>query len=92
VVEAGNRVADEEGEGLAGGGGPASVIATTRSATSAAGCALETDDQQMIYMHWKGLRHGPKYAIDRVSRGEAVDPSAKLIRLAPGRCENVAGR
>jgi hypothetical protein len=35
---------------------------------------LETDDQHMIYMHWKGLRHGPKDIIDRLNRGEAVTP------------------
>jgi hypothetical protein len=40
---------------------------------------LETDDKQMIYMHWKGLRHGPKDVIDRLNRGEAVDLSTYYI-------------
>ena len=44
---------------------------------------LETHDQQMIYMHWKGLRHGPKDVIDRLNRGEAVDPSAYYFRTTP---------
>jgi hypothetical protein len=44
---------------------------------------LETDDQQMIYMHWKGLRHGPKNVIDRLNRGEAVDPSSYYFRTTP---------
>ncbi len=28
---------------------------------------LETDDKQQIYMNWKGLRHGPKEVIDRLT-------------------------
>src|SRR3984957_20936756 len=44
---------------------------------------LETDDQHMIYMHWKGLRHGPKDVIDRLNKGEAVDPSQYYFRATP---------
>jgi hypothetical protein len=44
---------------------------------------LETDNKQMIYMHWKGLRHGPKDVVDRLNRGEAVDPSSYYFRTTP---------
>jgi Protein of unknown function (DUF3237) len=44
---------------------------------------LETDDKQMIYMHWKGFRHGPKDVIDRLNRGAAVDPSSYCFRITP---------
>ena len=44
---------------------------------------LETDDKQMICMHWKGIRHGPKDVIDRLNRGEAVDPSSYYFRTTP---------
>jgi len=44
---------------------------------------LETDDHQMIYMHWKGLRHCPKEIIDRLNRGEVVDPSNYYFRTTP---------
>jgi Protein of unknown function (DUF3237) len=44
---------------------------------------LKTDDEQMIYMHWKGFRHGPKEIIDRLNRGEAVDPSSYYFRTTP---------
>ncbi len=40
---------------------------------------LETDDQQTIYMYWKGLRHGSKDVIDHLNRGEAVDPLQLLF-------------
>jgi hypothetical protein len=44
---------------------------------------LETNDKQMIYMHWKGFRHGPKQVIDRLNRGEVVDPSSYYFRTTP---------
>ena len=44
---------------------------------------LETDDKQHIYMHWKGLRHGPKEVIDRLNRGENVDPATYYFRTTP---------
>jgi hypothetical protein len=45
---------------------------------------LETDDDKhQIYMAWKGLRHGPKEVMDRLYRGEIVDPRAYYFRTAP---------
>jgi hypothetical protein len=45
--------------------------------------ALETDDKQHIYMTYKGLRHGPKDVIERLNKGEAVDPSLYYFRATP---------
>src|SRR5258706_9035058 len=36
---------------------------------------LETDDKQLIFMTYRGLRHGPKDVIARLNAGEAVDPA-----------------
>ena len=44
---------------------------------------LETDDNEKIYVTWKGLRHGPKEVIDRVNRGETVDPGTYYFRTTP---------
>jgi hypothetical protein len=44
---------------------------------------LETDDKQQIYMTWKGFRHGPKEVIDRLNRGETVDPGTYYFRTTP---------
>jgi Protein of unknown function (DUF3237) len=44
---------------------------------------LQTDDKQLIYMTYKGLRHGPKDVIDRVNRGEEVDPALYYFRATP---------
>jgi Protein of unknown function (DUF3237) len=35
------------------------------------------------YMTWKGFRHGPKDVIDRVNRGEIVDPGTYYFRTTP---------
>ena len=44
---------------------------------------LETDDQQLIYMQWRGLRHGPEDVIARLNHGETVDPSSYYFRTTP---------
>lgn len=44
---------------------------------------LKTDDGALIYMAYKGMRHGPKDVIDRVNKGEPVDPSSYYFRAAP---------
>jgi Protein of unknown function (DUF3237) len=44
---------------------------------------LETDDKQQIYMTWKGFRHGPHDVIDRLNRGETVDPESYYFRTTP---------
>ena len=35
---------------------------------------LETDDHALIYMRFRGLRHGPPEAFAALGRGEVVDP------------------
>ncbi len=47
------------------------------------GLALETDDNEQIYMTWKGLRHGPKEVIDRLNSSEIVDPALYYFRATP---------
>ena len=44
---------------------------------------LETDDGQYIYMTYKGFRHGPEDVIERLNRGEPVDPSLYYFRATP---------
>ena len=45
---------------------------------------LETDDGALIYMSYRGLRHGSPEAMERMNRGEPVDPSE--VYSAPRRC------
>jgi hypothetical protein len=44
---------------------------------------LETDDRQLIYMSYRGIRHGPAEVMARLARGEAVDPSSYYFRTTP---------
>ena len=44
---------------------------------------LETDDKHLVYMTYRGLRHGPKDVIDKLNKGEAVDPSLYYFRSTP---------
>jgi len=44
---------------------------------------LETDDGVLIYVNNKGYRHGPKEAMERLSRGDEVDPALIYTRSTP---------
>ena len=44
---------------------------------------LKTHDGQLIGMTYRGFRHGPAAVIDRLNRGEKVDPSEYYFRIAP---------
>jgi hypothetical protein len=45
--------------------------------------ALETDDDERIYMTYRGLRHGPHEVMARLERGEPVEPDEYYFRIAP---------
>ncbi len=44
---------------------------------------IKTDDGQLIGMTYGGFRHGPAAVVDRLNRGEKVDPSEYYFRIAP---------
>ncbi len=44
---------------------------------------LRTDDEAMIYMTYRGLRHGPAEVMQRLNAGESVDPSSYYFRMTP---------
>jgi hypothetical protein len=43
---------------------------------------LETDDKALIGMTYRGLRHGPAAVMERLARGESVDPAEYYFRTA----------
>ena len=43
---------------------------------------LQTDDSASIGLTYRGIRHGPPDVIDRLNRGEAVDPATYYFRTA----------
>ena len=44
---------------------------------------LETGDGALIYVNNKGYRHGPKEVIERLAKGEEVDPTLYYMRTTP---------
>jgi hypothetical protein len=44
---------------------------------------LETDDRQLIYMTYRGIRHGPADVMARLANGEVVDPASYYFRTTP---------
>jgi len=44
---------------------------------------METDDHALIAMTYIGMRHGPKEVLDRIARGEKVNPSEYYMRVTP---------
>ena len=70
------------GRVLAGGGGW-SLIRRDDVLEVDVRLTLETDDKHQIYMTWKGLRHAPKEVMDRLYRGEIVDPRDYYFRTTP---------
>ncbi len=56
------------------GGGGSSLIRRDDALEVDVRLILETDDKHQILMAWKRLRHGSKEVMDRLYRGEIVDP------------------
>ena len=71
-----------KGKVLPGGGGW-SLIRRDDVMEVDARLILETNDSHQIYAAWKGLRHGPKEVMDRLYKGEIVDPGAYYFRTTP---------
>jgi Protein of unknown function (DUF3237) len=44
---------------------------------------LETETLDLIFMSYGGFRHGPPAVMDRLARGEQVDPSEYYFRITP---------
>jgi Protein of unknown function (DUF3237) len=45
--------------------------------------AFEMDDGAIVYIENVGIRCGPKEQLDRIARGEVVDPASIYFRSAP---------
>jgi len=44
---------------------------------------LQTEDGVNIMMAYRGLRHGPADVIQRLEKGEVVDPASYYFRINP---------
>ena len=46
-------------------------------------CVMQTDDGALIGMTYRGMRHGPKDVLDRIAKGETVNPQLYYMRATP---------
>jgi Protein of unknown function (DUF3237) len=76
-----------EGERLSGkvlpGGSDWQTVRSDGSTLLDVKLVLETTDGALIGMTYKGIRRGPAEVIDRVNKGEDVDPATYYFRTNP---------
>ena len=76
-----------EGERLSGevldGGSDWQAARSDGSTTLDVRLVLKTQDDALITMSYRGVRHGPTDVIKRMEQGEAVDPSLYYFRITP---------
>jgi hypothetical protein len=65
------------------GGADFQVIRPDHTTDLEARYVLETDSGNLIYVVNTGYRHGPKEAMERLQRGETVDPALIYFRCTP---------
>jgi len=65
------------------GGADWQVVRSDGVACLDARYTLETSDGALIYVNNKGYRHGPQDVIERLARGEDVDPALYYMRATP---------
>lgn len=64
------------------GGADWIIVRPDASTTLDVRLVLQTDDGATIGMTYRGMRHGPAAVMDRVNKGEMVDPSEYYFRTA----------
>ena len=80
----GGRFAGERLSGkVLAGGADWQLIRADGVAVLDARYTLQTDDGALIYVNNRGYRHGPREAMERLSRGEPVDPALIYTRTTP---------
>lgn len=76
-----------QGEGIKGtihsGGADFQIIRPDGFTELEAKYTFELDDGAVVYIENIGVRVGPKEALDRIARGEAVDPALIYFRSVP---------
>ncbi|KXU82376.1 phosphoserine aminotransferase [Paraburkholderia monticola] len=75
------------GERLSGtvldGGSDWQTVRDDGSTTLDVRLLLKSDDDVTIAMSYRGVRHGPAELIERLERGQVIDPASYYFRIAP---------
>ena len=76
-----------EGERLSGevldGGSDWQTVRNDGATTSNVRLVLKTKDDALICMTYHGVRHGPPDVVERIEKGEVVDPTSYYFRINP---------
>ena len=76
-----------EGERLSGevldGGSDWQTVRTDGSTALNVRLVLKTKDGALICMTYQGVRHGPSDVVERIEKGEVVDPASYYFRINP---------
>jgi hypothetical protein len=76
-----------EGERLAGevldGGSDWQTVRNDGAMTLNVRLVLKTKDEALICMSYQGVRHGPPEVMERIEKGEVVDPTSYYFRINP---------
>jgi hypothetical protein len=65
------------------GGADWQVVCADGTALLEARYTVRTDDGALVYVRNLGIRHGPREVLERMQRGEAVDPAEYYFRSTP---------
>ena len=68
---------------LLAGGSDAMLIRSDGVVVPDVRLTLQTDDAELIFMRYGGMRHGPPETMERLARGEPVDPAEYYFRITP---------
>jgi hypothetical protein len=68
---------------LLAGGSDAMLVRADGVAEPDVRLTLMTDDAQLIFMRYGGMRHGPPEAMERLARGAPVNPDEYYFRITP---------
>jgi hypothetical protein len=76
-----------EGERLSGevldGGSDWQTVRADGATTLNVRLVLKTKDDALIAMSYQGMRHGPPDVVEKIEKGEAVDPASYYFRIIP---------
>jgi hypothetical protein len=76
-----------EGERLSGevmdGGNDWQTVRSDGSTTLHVRLVLKTNDNALITMAYRGVRHGPPDVVQKIEKGEVVDPTSYYFRINP---------
>lgn len=76
-----------EGERLAGevldGGSDWQTVRNDGATTLNVRLVLKTRDDALIGMSYQGVRHGPPDVVEKIEKGEVVDPTTYYFRINP---------